>query len=67
MCYNDNQGLVARRFESMIPERLNILCPSHLPASPTRFGAQARMHGLNDPNGATPRPDQVEPARMVPC
>ena len=30
----------------MIPERLNILCVSHLPASPPRFGAQARMHGL---------------------
>jgi polysaccharide biosynthesis protein PslH len=30
----------------MIPERLNILFVSHLPASPPRFGAQARMHGL---------------------
>ncbi len=30
----------------MIPERLNILFLSHLPASPPRFGAQARMHGL---------------------
>jgi len=30
----------------MIPERLNILFASHLPASPPRFGAQARMHGL---------------------
>ena len=25
---------------------LNILCVSHMPASPPRFGAQARMHGL---------------------
>jgi polysaccharide biosynthesis protein PslH len=38
--------LVGRRFESMSPERLNILFVSHLPASPPRFGAQARMHGL---------------------
>jgi polysaccharide biosynthesis protein PslH len=30
----------------MIPERLNILFISHLPASPPRFGAQARIHGL---------------------
>jgi polysaccharide biosynthesis protein PslH len=30
----------------MIPERLNVLFVSHLPASPPRFGAQARMHGL---------------------
>src|SRR5262245_7951682 len=30
----------------MSPERLNILCVSHMPASPPRFGAQARMHGL---------------------
>jgi glycosyltransferase involved in cell wall biosynthesis len=30
----------------MIPERLNILCVSQMPASPPRFGAQARMHGL---------------------
>ena len=27
-------------------ERLNILCVSQMPASPPRFGAQARMHGL---------------------
>jgi polysaccharide biosynthesis protein PslH len=33
-------------FGSMSPERLNILCVSHMPASPPRFGAQARMHGL---------------------
>lgn len=26
--------------------RLNILCVSQMPASPPRFGAQARMHGL---------------------
>ncbi|WP_315779882.1 MULTISPECIES: glycosyltransferase family 4 protein [unclassified Bradyrhizobium] len=26
--------------------RLSILCVSHMPASPPRFGAQARMHGL---------------------
>jgi len=38
--------VVGRRFESMSPERLNILYVSHLPASPPRFGAQARMHGL---------------------
>jgi glycosyltransferase involved in cell wall biosynthesis len=30
----------------MTPERLNILYVSHVPASPPRFGAQARMHGL---------------------
>jgi polysaccharide biosynthesis protein PslH len=30
----------------MSPERLNILCVSHMPASPPRIGAQARMHGL---------------------
>jgi len=30
----------------MNPPRLNILCVSHMPASPPRFGAQARMHGL---------------------
>jgi polysaccharide biosynthesis protein PslH len=30
----------------MSPERLNILCVSHMPASPPRFGAQARVHGL---------------------
>src|SRR3974390_1290572 len=31
---------------SMSPERLNILYVSHMPASPPRFGAQARIHGL---------------------
>ena len=30
----------------MSPERLNILYVSSMPASPPRFGAQARMHGL---------------------
>src|ERR1700756_151872 len=30
----------------MSPDRLNILCVSPMPASPPRFGAQARMHGL---------------------
>lgn len=30
----------------MSPERLNILYVSQLPASPPRFGAQARIHGL---------------------
>src|SRR3974377_1421902 len=30
----------------MNPERLNILYVSQMPASPPRFGAQARMHGL---------------------
>jgi len=32
--------------EAMIPRRLDILCVSQMPASPPRFGAQARMHGL---------------------
>jgi glycosyltransferase involved in cell wall biosynthesis len=35
-----------RRSGSMSPERLNILCVSQMPASPPRFGAQARAHGL---------------------
>jgi polysaccharide biosynthesis protein PslH len=30
----------------MSQERLNILCVSQIPASPPRFGAQARTHGL---------------------
>jgi polysaccharide biosynthesis protein PslH len=30
----------------MTPERLNILHVSQMPASPPRFGAQARVHGL---------------------
>jgi glycosyltransferase involved in cell wall biosynthesis len=30
----------------MNPQRLNILSVSQMPASPPRFGAQARMHGL---------------------
>jgi polysaccharide biosynthesis protein PslH len=30
----------------MSPERLNILSVSPMPASPPRFGAQARIHGL---------------------
>jgi hypothetical protein len=30
----------------MSPERLNILFVSHMPASPPRFGAKARVHGL---------------------
>src|SRR5438105_5321788 len=30
----------------MSPERLSILSVSQMPASPPRFGAQARMHGL---------------------
>jgi glycosyltransferase involved in cell wall biosynthesis len=30
----------------MSPKRLNILCVSQMPASPPRFGAQARVHGL---------------------
>ena len=30
----------------MTSQRLNILCVSQMPASPPRFGAQARMHGL---------------------
>jgi polysaccharide biosynthesis protein PslH len=33
-------------FSSMSPERLNILYVSQMPASPPRFGAQARTHGL---------------------
>src|SRR5262245_6960883 len=31
---------------AMSPERLSILYVSHMPASPPRFGAQARVHGL---------------------
>src|SRR5262249_56201717 len=30
----------------MSPERLSILYVSQIPASPPRFGAQARVHGL---------------------
>jgi len=30
----------------MSPQRLTILYVSQMPASPPRFGAQARMHGL---------------------
>jgi glycosyltransferase involved in cell wall biosynthesis len=30
----------------MSPERLSMLCVSQMPASPPRFGAQARVHGL---------------------
>src|SRR5262249_40101922 len=30
----------------MSSERLNIICGSPTPASPPRFGAQARIHGL---------------------
>jgi len=30
----------------MSPERLSILFVSQTPASPPRFGAQARVHGL---------------------
>jgi glycosyltransferase involved in cell wall biosynthesis len=30
----------------MSPDRLKILCVSQMPASPPRFGAQARIHGL---------------------
>src|SRR5882672_8161741 len=30
----------------MSPKRLNILYVSQMPASPPRFGAQARVHGL---------------------
>ncbi len=30
----------------MSPKRLSILCVSQMPASPPRFGAQARVHGL---------------------
>jgi len=30
----------------MNPNRLDILCVSQMPASPPRFGAQARVHGL---------------------
>ena len=29
----------------MSPERLSILYVSHMPPSPPRFGAQARVHG----------------------
>jgi glycosyltransferase involved in cell wall biosynthesis len=34
------------QFGFMSPERLTILYVSQMPASPPRFGAQARMHGL---------------------
>src|SRR4051794_16750555 len=34
------------RSGSMTPERLSILYVSQMPASPPRFGAQARVHGL---------------------
>src|ERR1700722_15343888 len=34
------------RSGAMSPERLSVLHVSHMPASPPRFGAQARMHGL---------------------
>ena len=34
------------RIEAMSPERLNILYISQMAASPPRFGAQARLHGL---------------------
>src|SRR5262245_24631345 len=34
------------KFGSMSPKRLSILYISHMPASPPRFGAQARVHGL---------------------
>src|ERR1700739_1140388 len=47
VCYSD--GVAPRRAgeaASMSPERLDILCVSQMPASPPRFGAQARMHGL---------------------
>src|SRR4051812_2903439 len=30
----------------MAPDRLSILCVAPMPASPPRFGAQARLHGL---------------------
>src|SRR5262249_23155180 len=36
----------AARSGSMSPERLSILYVSHMPPSPPRFGAQARVHGL---------------------
>src|ERR1700722_1994193 len=36
----------AGRVGSMNPQRLNIICVSQMPASPPRFGAQARVHGL---------------------
>jgi glycosyltransferase involved in cell wall biosynthesis len=32
--------------QRVCPERLNILYVSHIPPSPPRFGAQARVHGL---------------------
>src|SRR4051812_25612878 len=34
------------RTRSMSPTHLSILYVSHMPASPPRFGAQARIHGL---------------------
>src|SRR5437016_14379677 len=41
-----HRSMPGGRVGSMSPERLSILCVSQMPASPPRFGAQARMHGL---------------------
>src|SRR5258708_28852484 len=47
LCYSSATAPPARpRSGSMSPQRLNILYVSQMPASPPRFGAQARMHGL---------------------
>ncbi len=39
-------GVAPDRAPVTSPERLRILCVSPMPASPPRFGAQARVHGL---------------------
>jgi glycosyltransferase involved in cell wall biosynthesis len=47
LCYSRATAPPARpRSGSMSPQRLNILYVSQMPASPPRFGAQARVHGL---------------------
>lgn len=46
MKHSDSEALGEFGRRSTGPERLSILCVSQMPASPPRFGAQARMHGL---------------------
>src|SRR5947209_7174265 len=41
-----HRSMPGGRVGAMNPQRLNILCVSQMPASPPRFGAQARIHGL---------------------
>jgi len=45
-CALYTRSMRAAESDPMNPQRLNILCVSQMPASPPRFGAQARMHGL---------------------